>query len=126
MTGSFLNIEVFEVKQKSDFFSNKWLINKMITSSVSESAKIEHINLRKLQKLHTPISNTSLPNKNSQNIRRQNFKIYDISCMDLPSLFFKAIEILAGIHVKIIYTSKYFIVCISEVQHRLWVICFML
>jgi hypothetical protein len=63
-------IEVFEVKQKSDFFSNKWLINKMITSSVSESAKIEHINLRKLQKLHTPISNTSLPNKNSQNIRR--------------------------------------------------------
>ena len=125
MTGSFLNIEVFEVKQKSDFFSNKWLINKMITSSVSESAKIEHINLRKLQKLHTPISNTSLPNKNSQNIRRQNFKIYDISCMDLPSLIFKAFEILAGIHVKIIHTSKYFIVCISEVQHRLWVICFM-
>jgi hypothetical protein len=41
------------------FFPNKWLINKMITSSVSEGAKIEHINLRKLQKLHTPISNTS-------------------------------------------------------------------
>ena len=45
----------------------------MITSSVSESAKIEHINLRKLQKLHTPISNTNLPNKNSQNIPTPKF-----------------------------------------------------
>ena len=56
-------------KTEIRFFSpNKWLINKMITSSVSEGAKIEHINLRKLQKLHIPISNTSLPNKNLQNI----------------------------------------------------------
>ena len=60
-------------KTEIGFFSNKWLINKMITSSVSESAKIEHINLRKLQKLHTPISNTSLPNKNSQNILTPKF-----------------------------------------------------
>jgi len=39
--------------------------------------------------------------------------------MDLPSLFFKAIEILAGMDVKIIHKNKYFIVCISEVEHRL-------
>lgn len=46
---SFFIEEVFEVQQKSVFFSNKWVINKMKTSSVSEGAKIKHINLRKRQ-----------------------------------------------------------------------------
>jgi hypothetical protein len=61
-------------KTEIGFVSNKWLINKMITSSVSESAKIEHINLRKRQKLHTPISKTSLPNKIRQNIPTPKFQ----------------------------------------------------
>jgi hypothetical protein len=45
----FFFIEVFEVQQKSDLFFSKWVFNEMRTSSVSESAKIEHINLRKHQ-----------------------------------------------------------------------------
>ena len=45
----------------------------MRTSSVSEGAKIEHINLRKRQKLHTPKLNTNLPNKIRQNIPTPKF-----------------------------------------------------
>jgi len=130
-------IEVFAVQQKLDFFSINWLSTKWEHHLF---LRVPNLNISMRQKLHTPNLNTKLPNKNPQNIptpkypdakisRRQNFQIYDISCMDLPSLFFKAIEILAGIHEKIIHKSKYFIVCYSEEKHRLiyrlWVICFM-
>ena len=54
------------------FFFNKLVINEMRTSSVSEGAKIEHINLRKLQN-YTPKLNTSLLKEDCQNIPTPKF-----------------------------------------------------
>jgi hypothetical protein len=41
---------LWNTKEIRFFFFNKWVVNEMRTSSVSEGAKIEHINLRKHQK----------------------------------------------------------------------------